>query len=59
MTAGFGCAIGPVIGTALYAGLGYGGTFYVFGSLNVVMAFVLYFFFPKDKPVEMLVNPEF
>jgi len=50
MTAGLGCAVGPVIGTVLYAGLGYAGTFYVFGGLNIVIAFILFSLFPKDKP---------
>ena len=45
---GFGCAIGPVIGSGLFAFVGYEKTFYCFGSANIILSALLYLLFPKN-----------
>lgn len=44
-----GCAVGPVIGSVVYAQLGYAWTFIAFGSLLVPMSLLMCFLTkPKD-----------
>jgi len=47
--AGLGCILGPVMGAFLYSFLGYSGTFYAFGIVNIIPALILYCLFPEKK----------
>ena len=49
MMAGLGCVIGPLIGTSLYASLGYEMTFYIFGIANILLSCVIYINFPRNS----------
>jgi hypothetical protein len=50
MTTGLGTSLGPVIGAGLFSALDYAGCFYVFGTFNLLSAFVLLQVYPKDIP---------
>lgn len=46
---GFGLIIGPIIGSMLYAFLGFSYTFYVYGAFLVFLGFVIKLMFPDTK----------
>ena len=48
---------GPIIGSALYAALGYERMFYVYGGAEVVFALVIRFGVPKPEEREEAPNP--
>jgi len=45
--AGIGSTIGPVLGSTLYALMGFSGTFYSYGAMNVVWGVMTWVLFPK------------
>ena len=49
---GIGLMAGPIIGSALYAVLGYEKMFYVYGGAEVVFALVIRFGVPAPPEVE-------
>ena len=49
---GIGLMAGPIIGSALYAALGYEKMFYVYGGAEVVFALVIRFGVPAPPEVE-------
>ena len=50
--AGVGATIGPVLGSTLYATMGFSGTFYFYGAMNVVWGIVTWMILPKTNKSE-------
>ena len=48
---GIGCAIGPVLGSFVYAQLGFEKTFFIFGGLMAPSAFMVALFVPSPKKI--------
>jgi len=46
--AGIGNTIGPVLGSTLYALMGFSGTFYSYGAMNIVWGAMTYALFPTS-----------
>ena len=47
MMTGFGCAIGPVLGSGIFTLVGYEKTFYCFGLANIILSAVICLLFPR------------
>ena len=47
---GIGLIMGPIIGAALYGPLGYSWTFYIYGIVLILLAFIIKLFFPATSP---------
>ena len=48
---GLGLITGPIIGSSLYSLLGYGSTFFLYGSLLMILSFVIKLNFPEQNDV--------
>jgi MFS family permease len=46
---GLGLVLGPVFGSFLYYEAGYAGTFYIFGTAQIIFGGFLLFYLPKEK----------
>lgn len=46
---GLGLIVGPIIGSSLYAALGYSHTFFIYGSMLFFLAFVIKLNFPDGE----------